>query len=233
MLSSTMSQPHAMPLQEHPPPAAAKSLFPAIILPLSLQKCSFCPLVSYSQRCVRISRYHRHPALPTPFIQHPLQLHPTPTCAYAEEGSISTVATAKHHTTKEMRTSDSNHQEGRWQNKGGRRWSERQECAKGGKKGRERAFFSLFPFFSYLFLFSQESSSPTWHMSNWGGGNLPRGWGPLFCLHATLHGALSFSRQFTFQNRRWADQRRSLTMRPFISGWHGMLRYYTVRFHWS
>ncbi|KAK5903844.1 hypothetical protein CgunFtcFv8_007590 [Champsocephalus gunnari] len=38
---------------------------------------------------------------------------PSPTSAYAEEGSISTVAAAKHHITKEMRTSDSNHQEGR------------------------------------------------------------------------------------------------------------------------
>ncbi|CAB1459121.1 unnamed protein product [Pleuronectes platessa] len=48
---------------------------------------------------------------PTPSPQPPTL--PLPTCAYAEEGCISTVAAAKHHTTKEMRTSDSNHQEGR------------------------------------------------------------------------------------------------------------------------
>ena len=47
---------------------------------------------------------------------------------------------------------------------------------KEGKKGRERAFFPLVSIFS----FSQDSSSPIWHMSYWGGVNLPRGWGPLF-----------------------------------------------------
>lgn len=45
----------------------------------------------------------------------------------------------------------------------------------------------------------------------------------LHCM-PLLHGALSFSRQFTFQNRRRADQTRSLTMRPFISGSRGMQR---------
>lgn len=194
-----MSQTCALPLQQPPPPPTTKSLYSDIMLPLFLEKRFVCPLVFYSQRCVRISRYHRHPCLtkpplhPTPAPHPPTP--PLPTCAYAEEGSISTVAAAKHHTTKEMRTSDSNHQEGRWQNKGGRWWSERQGCAKGGKKGRERAFFPLSLFFSYLFFFSfsQDSSSPTWHMSDWGGVNLPRGWGPLFS--SACH---SFTEPFPF-----------------------------------
>lgn len=89
------------------------------------------------------------PPLP---IQYP-PTHPCLACAYAEKGSISAVAAAKHHTTKEMRTSDSNHQEGRWQNKGGRWWSERQRCAEGCKKERERAFFPLSLFFHIFFFF--------------------------------------------------------------------------------
>lgn len=67
-----MSQTCALPLQEPPPaPPTAKSLFSDIMPPLFLEKCSLCPLVSYSQRCVRISRYHKHPCLANP-------LHPTP-----------------------------------------------------------------------------------------------------------------------------------------------------------
>lgn len=175
-------------------------------------------------------------AMPTPFIHHPLRLHPTPTCAYAEEGSISAVATAKHHTTKEMRTSDSNHQEGRWQNKGGRRWSERQECAKGGKKERERAFFSLSPFFHtffFFFYFLRIHQAPLDTCLPGVAVISPEGGVPFSPCMPLFTEPFPFSRQFTFQNRRWADQRRSLTMRPFISGWHGMLSYYTVRFHWS
>lgn len=84
-----------------------------------------------------ISRYYRHPLPPThssPILNPTLSLL---TCAYAEERSISAVAAAKHCTTKEMRTSDSNHQEGRWQNKGGRWWSEKQRCAGRGKERRK------------------------------------------------------------------------------------------------
>lgn len=117
LLSPTMSLTCAVPLQQPPQPPTTKSLYSNITLPLFLEKRSLCPLVSYSPRCVRISRYHRHPC---PHHHHHHPLHPTPalqpptpTCAYAEEEGISTVAAAKHHTTKEMHTSDSNHQEGR------------------------------------------------------------------------------------------------------------------------
>lgn len=118
LLSPTMSLTCAVPLQQPPQPPTTKSLYSNITLPLFLEKRSLCPLVSYSPRCVRISRYHRHPCPHHHHHHHPLHptpalQPPTPTCAYAEEEGISTVAAAKHHTTKEMHTSDSNHQEGR------------------------------------------------------------------------------------------------------------------------
>lgn len=78
-----MSQTCALPLQQPPPPTTTKSLFSNIMLPLFLEKRSLRPLVSYSQRCVRISRYHRHPCLapppPSP-IQHPLLTLPPHPC---------------------------------------------------------------------------------------------------------------------------------------------------------
>ncbi len=56
-----------------PAPTATKSLHCDIMLPLFLEQRFLCPLVSFSQRCVRISRYHRHPCLASPPpLQHPL-----------------------------------------------------------------------------------------------------------------------------------------------------------------
>ena len=157
VLSSTMSQTCALasaptttnnqiPLLRYHAPTISRVAFPSVLWFLIPKG------VSGSVDTTGIQHHPlSRPLLPTP---------PSPTCAYAEEGSISTVAAAKHHITKEMRTSDSNHQEGRWQNKGGRWWSERQGCAQGGKKERERAFFSLFPFFIPFFHFPSIHQDP-------------------------------------------------------------------------
>lgn len=65
VLSSTMSQTCALPLQ-HPHPYHPNPCTPISCSHYFLVKRSLCPLVSDSQRCVRISRYHRHPCFANP-----------------------------------------------------------------------------------------------------------------------------------------------------------------------
>lgn len=191
VLSLTMSQARALPLHPpHPPQTTSTTAmripllrYTALTIPPEASPLSFdvwFPKVCHDQQILQVPSPRRvcHP----PTDSNPI-LNPTLsllTCAYAEEGSISAVAAAKHHTTKEMRTSDSNHQEGRWQNKGGRWWSERQGCAGRGKEEKRKGFLSSDSLFHTFLpppppLFPQDSSSPTWHMSDWGDVNLPRG----------------------------------------------------------
>lgn len=129
------------------PPPPSKFLDSDIPLLLFLPKRSLCPLVSDSQRCVMIEKKKK--------VQTPLSIPSYPSPAYlciCRRRNISAVAAAKHSTTKEMHTSDSRHQEGRWQNKGERWWSERKGCAERSEKEKERAFI-LLTFFSYFFFF--------------------------------------------------------------------------------
>lgn len=139
------------------------------LLLLFLPERSLCPLVSDSHRCVMIGKRKCKPHCLSP------PTLPLLTCAYAEEETSLLWQQQNTPLQKRCTPLTAGIKKGvdriRARDDDLREKDVRKEVR---RKKKGLSFFWLL-FFILFFSFSQDSSSPTWHMSDWGDVNLPRG----------------------------------------------------------